>query len=71
MKVIRRLSLVSLLVAVAAPLARAADATPDDVVAQVTTNIDKVGTLGAKAYLIAGGLALAGVVVAFVRKAKR
>lgn len=38
---------------------------------QVEDNIDAVQTVGNKAYLIAAGLALAGVLIAFIRKAKR
>ena len=38
---------------------------------QVEENIDSVQTVGNKAYLIAAGLALAGVLIAFIRKAKR
>lgn len=51
---------------------RAAD--PTDVAGAVTAlqgNIDSVGTTGIKAYMIAGGLALVGVTIAFIKKAKR
>lgn len=48
-----------------------AQTTPPDTVTAVETNIDKVGTLGGKAYLIAAGLALAGVAVSFIRKSRR
>lgn len=48
-----------------------AQAVADPTVTAVEANIDKVGTLGGKAYLIAAGLALAGVAIAFIKKAKR
>jgi hypothetical protein len=46
-------------------------AVDDPTVTAVTSDIDQVGTLGGKAYLIAAGLALAGVAIGFIRKAKR
>ena len=46
-------------------------AVDDPTVAAVTGNIEQVGVLGGKAYLIAAGLALAGVAIGFIRKAKR
>ena len=49
----------------------ATDPTPESALTTVTSQIDSVGGIGAKAYLIAGSLALVGVVVSYIRKAKR
>lgn len=46
-------------------------ADPDSAITAVAGRVDKVGEYGSKAAIIAGGLALAFVVVSFVRKARR
>jgi len=55
--------------ALAAPAVQAQTTT--DPVTDATEKIDQVQTVGAKAYAIAAGLALTGVVIGFIRKAKR
>jgi hypothetical protein len=40
-------------------------------VTTATGKIDQVATIGVKAYLIAAGLALLGVTIAYIRRAKR
>jgi hypothetical protein len=49
-----------------------ADGDPvDTAVTTATGKIDQVATIGVKAYLIAAGLALLGVTIAYIRRAKK
>lgn len=59
------------LLIVASAAVVSAQTTPADPVADAETKIEKVGTIGAKAYGIAAGLALTGVIIGFIRKAKK
>jgi len=59
-----------LLLALTAAVA-SAQTTPVDPVADAEDKIESVGTIGAKAYGIAAGLALTGVIIGFIRKAKK
>jgi hypothetical protein len=56
--------------AFAAPALHAQTTDPDPV-ADAEAKIDSVNTVGGKAYTIAAGLALTGVLIGFIRKAKR
>lgn len=69
MKNVRSLLLSSLVLVTAA--VASAQTTPADPVADAETKIESVGTIGAKAYGIAAGLALTGVIIGFIRKAKK
>jgi hypothetical protein len=49
-----------------------ADGDPvDAAVTTATAKIDQVATIGVKAYLIGAGLALLGVTIAYIRRAKK
>jgi hypothetical protein len=56
--------------ALAAPVVHAQTTDPDPV-QNAEDKIDQVNTVGGKAYTIAAGLALTGVLIGFIRKAKR
>ncbi len=69
MKKFRTLLLIPVL-AVGAAVA-SAQTTPPDPVADAEDKIESVGTIGAKAYGIAAGLALTAVIIGFIKKAKK
>ena len=62
------LLIAGLALATTAPMHAQTTPTPT---ADAEAKIDSVGTVGAKAYGIAAGLALTGVIIGFIRKAKR